>query len=410
MSAVAVEREVAFYDPRGGCADFYSARDPEVLAVGPAGTGKTLAACWKLHHIAYYVPGVRLLMARKVLEDLKTGALATYTNHVKPQLDGVITFGGNRFYPGEFRYRNGSVIHVVGMDKPGKVMSAEYDVIFVNEAAEIDEETWQTLKSRLRNGRLAYQQLIGDCNPSNPKHWLKKRCDAGDTRYIETTHKDNPAYWSAELNDWTTMGRVYVNETLAGLTGVTRKRLFEGVWAATEGAVYPNFDSVGSVRKVDTDGWRTIAGIDVGATNPTVVLTIRVRGDGRIHIERELYERNMNSEQITSAVADVLKRIKAEVAYADPSAKAFIETWQLQKLKVRKANNDVKFGIGIVNSAVDAGMTVDPSCVNTITELESYRWMDGEKDQPLKIDDHAMDALRYGLVGETAPKIEVAIL
>ena len=39
-------------------------------------------------------------------------------------------------------------------------------------------------------------------------------------------------------------------------------------------------------------------------------------------------------------------------------------------------------------------MTVDPSCVNTINEFESYVWKEG-KDEPVKEWDHAMDATRY---------------
>lgn len=392
----------ADYMPRGGCRDFYMATDPEVLAVGPAGTGKTLAACWKLHHIALRVPEVRILMVRKVLEDLKAGALATYTNHVKPELDGVKAFGGNRFYPGEFRYDNGSVLQVVGMDKPGKVMSAEYDVIYANEATELTEEDWESLKSRLRNGRLAYQQLLGDCNPAGPRHWLRQRCTKGLTRYIQTTHQDNPLYWDTNLNSWTTVGYAYVQQNLSGLTGLRRKRLFEGVWAAAEGVVYPDFDAQQHVKAMDCTGWRTLLGVDIGARNPTAILTIRRAGDGKTHIERETYRRNLSSDDISDLLKRAFDSSEAEVAYCDPSARAYIETLQRQGYPIEPANNDVRFGISTVTTVIKDGLTVDPSCVNTIDEFESYQWMDkGDKDQPVKANDHAMDALRYCLVGDT---------
>lgn len=403
MVAAVVQPEVVTYMPRGGCRDFYMATEPEVLAVGPAGTGKTLAACWKLHHIALRVPEVRILMVRKVLEDLKAGALATYTNHVKPELDGVITFGGNRFYPGEFRYDNGSVIHVVGMDKPGKVMSAEYDLIYVNEATELTEEDWESLKSRLRNGRLAYQQLIGDCNPAGPRHWLRVRCDRGQTRYIQTTHKDNPAYWDAGLGDWTTMGYQYVTQTLAGLTGVRRKRLFEGVWAASEGAVYPDFDFQTHVRTQDCTEWRTTMGVDVGTRNPTAILTMRIASDDRRHIERELYRRGMSSDEIVQAIADEADRSNPETIYLDPSANDYILALQRKGYPAVKANNDVIFGIGCVTTALQDGMTIDPSCVNLIAELETYHYPDNrqDSDKPVKEFDHAADALRYVIASES---------
>jgi len=45
-------------------------------------------------------------------------------------------------------------------------------------------------------------------------------------------------------------------------------------------------------------------------------------------------------------------------------------------------------------------LTIDPACVNTLAEFESYVWMEGRsgvKDTPEKTNDHAMDALRYGV-------------
>lgn len=406
VAVVADPAAVAEYNPVGGCLDFYGATDPEVLAVGPAGTGKTLAACWKLHDVARGVPGVRLLMARKVLEDLKTGALATYTNHVKPELDGVVTFGGNRFYPGEFRYPNGSVIHVVGMDKPGKVMSAEYDIIYVNEATEISENIWQALKSRLRNGVLGYQQLMADCNPSGPRHWLNVRCNSGATRRITTTHKDNPAYWDAARQEWTAMGRMYVQNTLGSLTGIERKRLFEGVWAAAEGLVYPEFVP-DMIREMDVTGWRTILAVDVGTRNPTAILTMHQRGDGaHVHVSRELYRRNMSSRQIIEAIEAEADRCDPDAIYIDPSAKAYITDLQTDGYPVEAAENDVLTGIQRVRSVLTEGFSIDPECTSTIDEFGMYGYPDNprvETDKPVKDNDHAMDAIRYGCAALAEP-------
>ena len=52
-------------------------------------------------------------------------------------------------------------------------------------------------------------------------------------------------------------------------------------------------------------------------------------------------------------------------------------------------------------------MYIFSNCVNLIRELKSYRWGDGEN--PKKIDDHALDELRYYLMRKpslTPPKKE----
>lgn len=391
--------------------DAIMAQDPEVLVVGPAGTGKTFAICVKIHMLALQYPGVRFLMTRKTLESLKSGALATFTKHIQPHMGVCVeTFGGNKFFPAEFRYSNSSVILVTGMDKADKILSSEFDLIFPNEATELAESDWEILTSRLRNGVMPFQQIIADCNPSGPRHWLNQRCNAGTTRRIQTTHRDNPAYWDASMGDWTPMGRQYVETTLAGLTGVQRKRLYEGVWAAAEGIVYPEFVPE-MIRTEDTHGWTTYLAVDVGSKNPTVVLTCHVAGDGRVHVSRELYRRNMSSTDIVAAIETEADRSTPDGIYIDPSAKGYITDLQRGGYPAVPADNDVLEGIQRVKGVLTGGFSIDPDCIETIDEFGLYAYPDNPKietDKPVKEHDHGMDCLRYLANGITEPTVNLA--
>lgn len=377
--------------------DLIHAHEPEVVAIGPAGTGKTYAACTKVHAIANDWPGARILMARKTLESLKSGALNTFINAVQPHRYGVETFGGNKFFPAEFRYPNGSVILVSGMDKAEKIMSAEFDLIFVNEVPELTENDWQALKTRLRNGVVPFQQLMGDGNPAGPRHWLNVRCNAGQTRRITSTHRDNPAYWDWRRGDWTEPGRQYIELILGSLTGVQRKRLLDGVWAAAEGVVYPEFVPE-MIRETDTDDWTTYLAVDVGSQNPTVVLTCHVAGDGRVHVSREVYRRNMSSTEIVATIEAEADRAHPDLIYIDPSAKGYIMDLENDGYIAEAADNDVLQGIQRVKGVLTGGFSIDPACIHTIDEFGAYAYPDNPKietDKPVKADDHAMDALRY---------------
>lgn len=387
---------------QGGNREFFLSTHPETVAVGPAGTGKTMTAVMRCHLTALSFPEVRILFARKVLEDLKTGALHTYVNKVKPEDAGVVPFGGNRFYPAEFRYPNGSVITVVGMDKPGKVMSAEYDIIYINEATELAETDWKALKTRLRNGRYPHQMLLGDCNPNGPRHWLKRRADGGSLRLIPTTHRDNPGYWDARAGNWTALGKQYVEENLSTLTGLEYERLYLGKWAAAEGLVYPEFAPADHVRAVDVTGWRCVLGVDVGTRNPTAILVAHISGDGRIHITEELYRRKMSASEIVSAIDEYSTRYDPDQIFIDPSAASYIQDLENLGHYVERANNDILVGIQRVHAQFQAGLTVDPSCTDVIDEFGMYAYPDNprvETDKPIKEHDHAMDALRYLCMG-----------
>ena len=391
------------FKPYGSHRTLFSSRAPELLGSGPAGTGKTYTIAWRIHIMAMRYAGSRHLMTRKDLESLKPAALTTFVNGVMPHLAGVETFGGNKFTPAEFRYPNGSVIQVTGLDRPEKVKSAEYDTIYVNEATEIPESTWEMLTSRLRNGVMPYQQIIGDCNPAGPKHWLKQRCEAGKTQMVVSTHKDNPAYWDAATQDWTPKGRTYVNQTLAGLSGAEYDRLYLGKWAAAHGLVYPQFIPDEHVHALDVSGWRCVMGVDVGSKNPTCIGAIYIKGDGtHVHVKEEIYRRNMTATDIVKAIEEFADRHNPESIFVDPSAKGYIEDLWRDGYPAVAADNDILEGIQRVRSMITEGFSIDPSCQNIIEEFGMYVYPENPKvetDKPIKDHDHGMDMLKYAALG-----------
>jgi len=114
------------FRPYGAANDFLYCKDPEVLFCGPAGTGKSRTALEKLHLCAMKYPGSRHLIVRKTRASLTQSAMVTYDKHVLSEDSGV------RFRTAEqeYRYRNGSVIALGGMDKSSKVLSSDYDLIY----------------------------------------------------------------------------------------------------------------------------------------------------------------------------------------------------------------------------------------------------------------------------------------
>jgi len=89
-----------------------------------------------------------------------------------------------------------------------------------------------------------------------------------------------------------------------------------------------------------------------------------------------------------------------DTAIADSSAAGLIAAMKDAGIPARGSSGRVIDGIaqvqGILSDAGDGRprLTVDPSCINTIKEFESYSWKP-EKDEVVKENDHAMDALRY---------------
>lgn len=305
----AVAERVHRYRPVGQCREIFADRSSELLVSGPAGTGKSRACLEKVHAVCLATPNVRALIVRKTRESLSSTALVTYREYVAKEAIAsgeVIFYGGSGEHAAQYRYGNGSTITIGGLDKPMKVMSSEYDICYIQEATEVTIEDWEAITTRLRNGVISFQQLLADCNPGPPTHWLKQRSDEGKTSLIITTHRDNPVLFNPETGEETERGRAYL-ATLERLTGHRKQRLLYGLWVAADGVVYENWDAQKHICDpfpVPAD-WPRFWGIDFGYRNPMVVgMWAQEPSTGRLYCYREYYRSKMLVEHFAKWVLD----------------------------------------------------------------------------------------------------------
>lgn len=418
------------WELRGNNLAIQSLRDKEIMLVGPAGTGKTLGVLVYIDRLMREYPGARSLIVRKVRADLAQSVLVTYERDVLGY-DNPICAGVQRESRHSYKYPNGSEVVVGGMDRPGKILSSEYDLIYPPEAVQHTEEDWEYFLMRNRNWVIPWQQVIGDTNPDRPDHWIVKRADAGRLKLLNTYHRDNPAYWDLETNDWTARGREYVLGTLAkNLSGVRRARFFEGKWVLAEGAVYDEWNE--ALHVVDTfeipPSWRRIRAIDFGYTNPFVCQWWAIDPDGRMYLYREIYR----TQQIVEDHARTIKaltgseRIEATVADHDAEDRATLAKYGITTLRAQK---EISVGIqavqGRLRPAGDGkprlyvlkGARVEPDTAlveakkptSTQEEFPGYLWpkgVDGKavKEVPVDVDNHGMDCVRYAVRYIDRPK------
>lgn len=296
------------YELRGNNLKIQSVQGGAFLLVGAAGTGKTLGILLLLNRLSWLYPGSRGLIVRKVGADLAQTTLVTFERDVLGE-ENPICSTIQRPYRRNYKYPNGTEIVVGGMDRPGKILSGEYDWIYAAEAVEFDKVDIETFQMRLRNGVMPFQLLLMDTNPGPPDHWLKQMCDEGLITLLNTYHKDNPRYWDIHKQDWTEFGREYVLGKLAKLTGVWRDRYFEGLWTMAEGAIYKEYRE--DVHVVDwfvpPSHWRKFRSIDFGYVHPFVCGWWCEDEDGRIYMYREIYW----SKRIVADHAEDIKRLTA---------------------------------------------------------------------------------------------------
>jgi phage terminase large subunit len=297
------------------------------------------------------------------------------------------------------------------MDNADKVLSTERDITYVNQAEELALDAWEKLSTRTsgRGAVMPYTQLLGDANPAGSKHWILERSKNGKLRLIKTTHKDNPTIYN-EDGTLTENGARRL-EALNNLSGVRRKRLFLGEWATAEGAVYDMFDPEIHVVERDPKEFKDFGlAIDWGYVHPSVILLFGIDGDDRLHIIREFYKTGQLQETVVKTARewffnpctsdDPDFHPKCTMIVVDEHASGLIADLRNNSLPAMPAGGKITHGIASIQNRLKIQgdgkprITVDPSCVNTINEFESWEWKPG-KDEPLDIGDDAMDCVRY---------------
>lgn len=393
----------------------------ELLCVGPAGTGKTFGILAILHLLAADYPGLRILFCRKTRTSLTESVLDTFEREVLPR-DGMesVAAGVRRNHRSNYVYPNGSMIVLAGTDEPTRIGSTTWDIIYPNEAIELEEDMWETLGSRLNrpgsDPRFGF--LIADTNPGDPSHWLKKRCDDGRTSLWDTSHKANPAMWTGR--DWTPKGKVYL-EQLDRLRGTRRKRLLEGVWAAGEGQWFETFGAQHVSDRAEYDPRLQVwLAVDSGVHTGAVWFQIRdIKPEPLINVFGDYYVYNIYPHEVAQQILTRTRALcggRIDRGVTDPAGGALNPSGPIVISEYARAglrlepwprNSSVAGGLALIESFVSCdppGLTVHPRCQHLITAFGNYKrakrggqYLDRPED-PQHPHEELMDSLRGGLI------------
>ncbi len=249
---------------RGGIHKLWASTADHVLVVGPAGSGKTLGIAARIKWLCELELGVetwdglnwwrkdrplRILFVRQTMLSLRESVQVTWEDQVLGQGHAAIHGTAARANRRNYKFPDGDEVVLGGLDKPERLFSTEWDIIWVEEAIETNWAAVGKFPRSLRNHALRrngaiFSQLILSTNPGPESHYLNVMSMEGKIEMILSRHWDNPAYY-AEITpgvwDWTDAGRAYFKQ-LDHLTGLDRTRLLEGKWVSCEGLVYPEYD------------------------------------------------------------------------------------------------------------------------------------------------------------------------
>jgi PBSX family phage terminase large subunit len=340
--------------------------------------------------------------------------MATFERWVCPE--GAAHLWGDQ----EYRYGNGSRIYLFGMDDPEKVKSFEGDMIYVQEASELDREDWEILSTRVtgRGAIMPYVQLLADMNPTYPGFWLYEREKAGFTAFLHATHADNPSITPERIAaldalDVDRTGKNYLYQ-----------RLRLGNRVAAEGMFFTEWNpEIHTCEPFDPDpNWTRWTTTDWGYADPWCVLWIARSPERRLYVYREVYKTEVRDDQQARIIVarSTGERIVRHIG--DPSmfnqrtesnrpsidtvyrqngvhlergTNARIPGWQAVR-RVLATDGGVPPRLQVMRGRCPNLIRTFPAMVRDPLDPEDL----ADKIKNTKTEDHALDSLRYGVMAE----------
>jgi len=357
------------FSPYGNAASLWTCTDREVLCESGAGTGKTYNLLQHANYVARKYANTRIWFVRETRKSLTQAVLKDWEEMILFPGHPAITGTASREHRDNYTYPNGTEISLWGTENPDRFMSAQADRIYIFEATGIQLDHYEKIISRLRAQNTPYQQVICDCNPQGPGHFLNVRanqllCRDSRDRENEADHcppidntlltdqdecpgckgpivhqmarhkyefSDNPIlYDHDELGNptgKTDFGKVYINGTLASLTGVRRKRLFEHLWAAPEGIIYEEYDAdTHLVHAADLPEMKWyFAAMDFGYRAPGSLGVFGVDEKEHMYLVAEIYKTQKQMDWWAAKIEELDKEYNLIRIVADCAEPRFID-------------------------------------------------------------------------------------
>lgn len=327
------------------------------------------------------------------------------------------------------KFKNGSFIECRSEEQPDQLIGEGLDLAVLVECARLKDRTWhQYIRPALadRKGRAFFSSTPRGFN------WFEeffRRGQSDDPEFVDWASWQIPSIRNPLL------GRDEIEDARRTSTPEAFAQEWEAKFIHYAGLVFPEFDATIHANEtfIYNEYLKTCLFVDPGTTAPYAVLLVQITPDEQIRVIDEVYRTGMTTGQILKIVQEKWPRLydtsfkmpRPDVdVIIDEAAAEAAATWRLagwrawgKKPKIRQAievhhrflRDPDQSRMPWTDGPDDPGLIVprikfDPRCFNTIREHGAYHYPDDTRkrietnkpDLPVDIDNHAIDALRYG--------------
>ena len=310
--------------------------------------------------------------------------------------DGIRTIngGGGAYEFAPIKHVSGGWSeHLFGTYKQGREAFESIELDWFHEDEEAPEDIHDEIVMRTMTtngcGILTYTPLKG-LSPLTERIWTQKDSMTPDVHVTNITWDDVPHLTKEQ------------KETiLNGTPGYLRDARSKGIPASGVGRIYPLKEEAYKVKKFDIPPyWRRVFAIDCGWHMTAVVWLAWDKDNDVVYVTSEHYM----PEQPPSVHATAIKARGVWIPGVGDAAGAsqmtgeqFIDIYRELGVRIKLPDKSVDGGIAKVMERLSTGrLKIFDNCENQLREMLSYSY--DEKQNVIKHNDHACDALRYGIV------------
>ena len=366
---------------------FFESQNRYAILYGGAGSGKSVAAAQKMLMRMLSEPGHNFLVVRKVARTLRESVFKLFKEQVaKLEAEALFKFNHANMSIEAF---NGNRIVFFGMDNSEKIKSiAGVTGIWIEEATEIGSKDFDQLDLRLRGRTRHYKQIVLTFNPVSSRHWIKKRFfdrRVEDLYTLKTTYLDNPFIDDDYRH---TMARLKEENpeyyTIYAL----------GEWGTLHGLVYPSYEIVDALPSYFESEY---LGLDFGYNHPYAVVQVRIERRS-MYVHELFYRSEWENAKVIEYFDTHSAHLNRTPIYADSARPDLIAEWRRRGWNIHMAAKQVFEGIHAVKGF---GLHITKESVHLLDEIDTYVWKQDREgnslDEPVKLKDDAMDAMRYAI-------------
>jgi len=373
-----------------------------ILLYGGARSGKTLLILFAILYRVKNFPGSRHLIARWRYSHAKS---SIWHESLKPLVKSC-GYGSYQLYeadPVHVAFDNGAEIWIGGFDdkeRVEKMLGHEYATIYFNEVSQIGYEAVTLGMSRLAQTIPGLvNKAYYDCNPPSPLHWVHKLFIEKVDPVSGDRLQQPDLYRHLRMNPYDNEENLpenYIRDILGALPDRARRRMRDGEWVRAEGMIYEFFQDSMVIPYDELPPMEYYSiGVDFGLNMAAVLWgwcgesLYLIDDHGSYNATSSTFNAQVNARFTFMPGGD---RLPANVArYCDPSGGERIQEITNGEL----ANNAVDDGIDFLNTKMEHGeFYVTERASGFLSELENY--IRDEKGRVVAVDDHYMDAGRYG--------------